>query len=230
MLLAAVVAGHASTVILDATGLPGAFENGTYGSSGATYNGFVTSTINGVPNQMIICDDFSHTTQVPSGNMVYDFSTLGGVGQLQNARFTGPNMTANYDEAAVLLWELSNYVSTNGSHASADTITDYQYSIWNIFDPYNSFSNPQGVKVNSNQTALQTAAVNMVDTQPAMLSADVYQDVRIYTPDPNGGSTGSQEFLQFSTPEPGSLLMVIAGAALIGAAGAARRRSSKRPV
>lgn len=227
MVFAAVAACHASTIILAATGLPQADENGTYGSSGATYNGFVTATVNGIPNQLILCDDFTHTTVVPSGNMVYDFSTVGGSNPLQNVRFTGTGEVQNYDEAAVLTWQLFEYVSANGPQASDNTITDYQYALWNIFDPYNAITNPNGVKVNSNQLALQTTALNLMTTESAMLTADVYPDVRVYTPDPNGGSVSDQEFLQFASPEPGTLAL-LAGALAIAAAVAARRALRKR--
>lgn len=222
------MAAHGSNVILDITVAPGAYENGSYGSLSATYNGFATAIVNGISNQMVICDDFGHTTQVPSGNMIYDFSTLGGTGQLQNARFTGAAMVADYEEAAVLVWELANYMSANGAHASSDAITDYQYALWNIFDPYNSSTNPQGVKLNSAQSTLQSAAWNLVNTESPMLAADVYPNLRIYTPDANGGSASNQEFLQFAAPEPESVVLVILGAALIGGVGAMRKRAPKR--
>jgi hypothetical protein len=220
-------AGHASTLLLDATGLPPADENGNYGSSNATYNGFVTATVNGVANQLILCDDFLHTTDVPSGNMVYDFSTVGGSDPLQNVRFTQGNEVQNYEEAAVLTWQLFEYVSVNGSGASNNTITDYQYALWNIFDPYNASGNPDGVKVNSNQSALQTTALGLMSTESAVLAADVYPYVKVYTPDPNGGSSSNQEFLQYAAPEPGTLLL-LAGALLVGTAVTARRELRKR--
>ncbi len=225
--LLSVAACHADSLTLAATGLPVTLENGNYGSSGETYNGFVTATIAGTPNQWIICDDFTHDTPVPSGNMIYDTSTLGGSNQLANVRFTGSNEVQNYDEAAVLVWNLYQYVSATGSKALPNTITDYQYALWNIFDPYSSSSNPNGVQVNANQFALQTAALNEVRTQSAMLSSTVYPDVRFYTPDPNGGSMGSQEFVGVMTPEPGTLPMA-AGVLLIAAGLAMRRQLGKR--
>jgi MYXO-CTERM domain-containing protein len=74
---------------------------------------------------------------------------------------------------------------------------------------------------------LQVEALNLVKTQAAMLSSAVYPDVRIYTPDPNGGSTGSQEFMQVVTPEPGTLPLA-AGALLVAVALAVRRQVRKR--
>jgi hypothetical protein len=210
----------AETVTLAATGLPSTLENGNYGSSGETYNGFAIATIAGTPNQWVICDDFAHDTPVPSGNMIYDISTMGGSNQLANVRFTGGNEVRNYDEAAVLVWQLYEYVEATGSRALANTITDYQYALWNIFDP-------SGVQVNANQNALQSAALNLVTTQAAMLGSTVYPDIRIYTPDPKGGSTGSQEFMQVVTPEPGTLPLA-AGVLLIAAALGMRHELRKR--
>jgi hypothetical protein len=211
--LLSVAACHASDIVLAATGLPSTDENGNYGSSDATYNGFAIATIGGTPNQWIICDDYSHDTPVPSGNMNYELSTIVGSGPLANVRFTGSNETQNYDEA--------------GSKALANTITDYQYALWNIFDPYSAATNPNGVQVNANQIALQAEALNLVKTQAAMLDTTVYPVVRVYTPDPNGGSNGSQEFMQAVAPEPGTLPLG-AGALLVAAALAMRRELRKR--
>ena len=224
--LGVAMAGHASTIILAATGAPTTDENGNYGSTNATHNGFITATIGGIANQMIVCDDFTHTTSVPSGNMVYDFSTLGGPNQLQNVRFTGANEVTNYDEAAVLLAGLYAYEATYGSNASGDTITDFQYAIWNIFDPYNPSTNPGGVKVNSNQSALQSGALYMMSTQAAMLSADVYPFIKIYTPDPEGGSASNQEFMQYIVPEPPTALFLL-GTGLVAGAVLTRRQLRK---
>jgi hypothetical protein len=225
--LLSVAACHASDIVLAATGLPSTDENGNYGSSDATYNGFAIATIGGTPNQWIICDDYSHDTPVPSGNMNYELSTIVGSGPLANVRFTGSNETQNYDEAAVLVWQLYEYVEATGSKALANTITDYQYALWNIFDPYSAATNPNGVQVNANQIALQAEALNLVKTQAAMLDTTVYPVVRVYTPDPNGGSNGSQEFMQAVAPEPGTLPLG-AGALLVAAALAMRRELRKR--
>jgi hypothetical protein len=225
--LLSVAACHADTVIVAATGLPSTLENGNYGSSDATYNGFAIATIGGTPNQWLICDDFTHDTPVPSGNMLYDSSTIGGSNQLANVRFTGSNEVRNYDEAAVLVWQLYEYVSATGTKALANTITDYQYALWNIFDPYNAASNPNGVQVNASQIALQTTALHMVDTQATMLSGTVYPEVRFYTPDPKGSSMGSQEFVGVTTPEPGTLPLA-AGVLLIAAGLAMRSRLRHR--
>lgn len=217
-----------NVVVLAATGLPSTLENGNYGSSDETYNGFALATINGLPNQLIICDDFSHDTPVPSGNMKYDLSTMTGGNPLADVRFTGSNMVQSYDEAAVLVWQLYEYVAATGSKALANTITDYQYALWNIFDPYSAAGNPAGVQVNANEVALQAEALNLVQTQAAALAGTAYAEARIYTPDPNGGSTGSQEFFGCAPlPEPGTWALA-AGALLIALSLHLRRGLRKR--
>jgi hypothetical protein len=213
---------HADTVItMSVYGLPTTYEDGSY-------NGFAFATIDGVSNQWIICDDAADVTYVPSGNMLYDESTVGGSDPLQSARFTQGPEVQNYDEAAVLVWELDGAVLSGGSQDSADAITDYQYALWNLFDPYNATTNPNGIATTSSQAALQAAALNLVKTEGAMLSTTVYPYVNVFTPDPNGGSMGNQEFLQFSTPEPGTFLL-FAGGLLVAAAAKLRRGLGKRP-
>jgi hypothetical protein len=210
--LLSMAACHADSIItLDVTGLPSTYQDGTY-------NGFATATINGIPNQLIVCDDASHVTYVPTGNMVYDFSTVGGSTPLESVRFTGGNETQNYDEAAVLVWELYEYVTGSGSQASANTITDYQYAIWNIFD--------SGISTTTNQAALQAAALNLVKTDGAMLVTSVYPFVDVYTP--TSAYSSNQEFMQFATPEPGTLLL-LAGGLLVAMAVRMRRGLRKQP-
>jgi hypothetical protein len=60
-----------------------------------------------------------------------------------------------------------------------------------------------------------------------MLSTSVYPEVRFYTPDAKGGSTGSQEFVGVVTPEPGTLPLAV-GVLLIAAGLAVRRQLRKR--
>jgi hypothetical protein len=217
--LLSIAACHANNVItLSVDGLPSTNQDGTY-------NGFASATINGISNQLIICDDYTHVTYVPSGNMVYDFSTVGGNDALDGVRFdqgSPAQQVHDYEEAAVLVWELYDYVSANGAKASANTITDYQYALWNIFD--------SGITTTANQAALQAAAVSLMTTQSVMLTASVYPYVDVYTPSSAPGSnySSNQEFLQYAAPEPGTLLL-LAGGLLVATAAKMRRELRKRP-
>ncbi len=200
----------ANTVQIIFTELPAVYENGSY-------NGFATATINGIPNQMLICDDSGHTTYVPSQALVYDFSNLVGPDPLQYARFVTPPSSPTqsdlqkYEAAAVLLYELT----AAGPTASADLVTDYQYAIWNLFTPSTTL-------FRVNQTNLQQAAVNIAagnSPPPAWLST-AYKELEIFTP--AAGFTSNQEFLALDptgVPEPamGPLLALLAGCVVVAA-------------
>src|ERR1700722_18039015 len=84
----------ANTVTIVFTGLPAVYQN-------STYNGFAIATVNGIPNQMLLCDDSADTTNVPSNPIIYDYSNLVGSDPLQYARFTAAPEVQNYEEAAV---------------------------------------------------------------------------------------------------------------------------------
>jgi hypothetical protein len=165
------------------TGLPSTNENGTY-------NGFATAIVNGIPNQLLICDDYNDTTYVPSSsNMIYDYSTLNGADPLQYAMF---NKT-NYDEAAALVYELAET-----ANPSADTIMDYQYALWNLMTPGVSLV-PGHI---AQEQALQASALAWVNNaaDAKFLTSTVYAYTDIYTP--TAAYAGNQEFLEYSTPEP----------------------------
>lgn len=170
------------------TTLPAVYENGSF-------NGFATATIDATPNQLLVCDDSEHITYVPSGNLAYEYSSLVGPNPLQYARFVStpgnptPGEFQKYEEAAILVWELA----AAGPSASADLVTDYQYSLWNLFDPSTSL-------FRANQTQLQTDALNVVlgnETAPAWLST-AYTEVEIFTP--TSANASNQEFLGIDPP------------------------------
>ncbi len=188
---------HANTLTVLFTALPSAFENGTY-------NGFATATVNGLMNQLLICDDYNDTTYMPSSsNLTYEYSALAGSNVLQYAMFATSSPAVNlqkYEEAAVLVYQLAQL----GSHATADNSTDYNYALWNLMNPSVAFDSSRI----SQEQALQANALAEV-TNPAnspFLTSSVYAYTNIYTPAPV--SRGNQEFLQYSTPEPSLALPV----------------------
>lgn len=184
-------AGYSDTVTVLFTALPSTLENGTY-------NGFSTATVNGIPLQMLMCDDYNDTTYMPSSsNLIYDSSKLTGANPLQYAMFDSSTPSANlqkYDEAGVLTYELAQL----GSGASADTVTDYQYALWNLMIP----SAPLDPSHTSQEQTLQANALALVDnaSQQAFLNAAIYPYINVYTP--TAADKGNQEFLQYAAPEP----------------------------
>jgi hypothetical protein len=178
--------------VVSFTGLPG---NTDYG----TYNGFVSGTINGVPFDDLICDDFSHITYVPSRDLDYNLSTLNS---LQYARFVsagGPTAAdiANYEAAAILV---------QGVIENPGQVAEYQYALWKLFTP----------GAPGYGQALLTNALNLVQTD-ASAYADLFSKLRIYTP--AADSASNQEFLEIDppapVPEPESAILLLTGVALI---------------
>jgi hypothetical protein len=181
-----VSAGFADTIQF--TGLP---VNTQYG----TYNGYAFATIDGTPLQALICDDFDHTTYVPSGNMAYSLSTLMGVDPLQYARFVDPNdwdgTIAQYEEAALLLDGLRQ----TGSGLLLDLTADYQYALWHLFTP--SVVLPDATA----RTLLNDAASSV--QQGGASNQAIYSELGIFTP--TAAYASNQEFLQLAAnPTPGS--------------------------
>jgi hypothetical protein len=214
-----VSAGFADTIQF--TGLP---ANTQYG----TYNGYATATIDGIPSELLICDDFDHTTYVPSGPLDYSVSTLTGADPLQFARFADPSQfdssVAKYEEAAILL----NGLRQTGPSLLLDLTADYQYALWMLFTP--SVASPNATA----QTLLNDAASSVQQGGPS--NEALYSELRIFTPD--AGYSSNQEFLQMAadltlpppdlqesaaTPEPAPAVLIGIGIVVIGLSVGARR-------
>ena len=180
-----------------------------------TYNGFSTATVNGIPNQLLMCDDYDDTTYMPSSsNMIFDYSTLTGPDSLHYVMFA----KSKYDEAAVLTYELATALNP-----SASTIADYQYALWNLMNPNVSLV-PCWV---TEEEALQTSALTMVNNaaDAKFLANTVYAYTEVYTP--TAAYVGNQEFMQYETPEP-NLAWPAGFLLLLAVVGIKVRQSSQR--
>jgi|SRR5579872_2537511 len=194
------------------TALPSVQQNYSYqngpGSTGVTYNGWSIATITGIPLQDLICDDYSDTTYMPSSsNLLYDYSTLTGPDALEYARFPG---LETYETAAVLLSEF-----TATANPTDNTVTDYQYALWNLFEPDVTINGKQ-------QTFISDAQGLVLANSPQATST--YAGLAIYTPTQDYAS--NQEFLAWqAAPEPdlAPMLMLI-GATLLVARSWGRRK------
>ena len=197
------------------TVLPYTDLNDDYGSAGATYNGYVNATVNGIPNQWLICDDYVDESYVPSGPLTFDYSSIASPGNLAGLHFGGmTNAQTLYNEAAVLDYDLYSL----GPQASPASVTDYQYAIWNLFD--------SSVALNGSQQTLQASAFSEVGSGAGWLST-AYANTPVYTPDPKTNSWGNQEFFEYqsqNTPEPATYLLV--GAVLTWLGTFRKRRKS----
>ncbi len=179
------ISGVAAGTSIEFTGLPINTEFGTF-------NGFALATVDGVANQLLVCDDFSHTTYMPSGSLTYDASTLAGSDPLEYARFAGPSdsraSTARYEEAALLL----NGLEQTGPGELLDLTADYQYALWALFTP--SVVLPDATA----GTLLSDAAEAVLLNAPQ--NVEVYSRLRILTPSEPFAS--NQEFLQLLDSPP----------------------------
>jgi hypothetical protein len=227
LLLLLCASGVAAGASIEFTGLP---INTQFG----TFNGFALATVDGVANQLLICDDFSHTTYMPSGPLTYDGSTLSDSDPLEYARFATQNDTSGsaqrYEEAALLLEGLSH----TGPGELLDLTADYQYALWSLFTP--SVPLPDVTA----RTLLSNAEEAALAGSPQNL--EVYSRLRILTP--SEPFAGNQEFLQLldspppvtvtgpllgaPAPEPSSFLLIGLGIALL-AVGVGGKRLRRTP-
>jgi hypothetical protein len=208
----------ASTVTINFTGLPSNTEHGTY-------NGFVSGSIDGLLFDNLICDDYIHTTYVPSGNLRY---VVADINALPQTRFVGPDAQEYYQQAAILLYGLEHLSAVNSSLSRSTQLTvgDIQYALWNIFTPGSGATSHSGLVL-----SLLNAS-----TPGLPAASQIYSELRIYTPTAEFAS--NQEFLQLlltpvnsqahndfsegTVPEPGTLALAIGGL-LIGIGIAAKR-------
>jgi hypothetical protein len=199
----------ASTVELAFTTLPANTQNGTY-------NGFVGGTINGVSFDDLICDDYGHTTYVPSTGLKFDLYTIA---DFSKARFGGAaNALENYQDAALLVYSIENLAAVNTYLPKNQqlNVADLQYALWDLFTP------------GSGNTANSANALLLLSAAAPQLSlpGDLASSLRIYVPANSFGS--NQEFLEVqetvpvhaagspSAPEPAALGIAIAGLLVIG--------------
>ena len=171
----------------------------------------------------VICDDY--TVDVTPGMtwtaQTFSLSNLGTTGD--SARFFGnttfantTNSTIAYEEAAWLAYQTGIW---GGPAATNQQISDLNYAIWYLFDPSGSHGLSTDPGFTGNQAAINSLlgdALAAVTTQPL---PSYFNELVIYTPTCNGQTPcnaatappNSQEYLAFSTPEPGSLALLASG-------------------
>jgi hypothetical protein len=248
-LLLAPTACNADTLKMTFTALPATHMNSQDDSSAsnATYNGYVNTTIGGIPLQDVICDDFATDTVVPA-SYTFTSTAFGASGWASAVKFTsstGYNITNSgasvgdygvtvaagatenvsqiqaYETAAVLLTNFDAATPGLTGTALSDTITDYQFALWYLFDNSLTIDGTNETLNNNSLKYLFTAYDLVASTSRSnqdLVAADAANLV-IYDDLPK---SGAQEFLgidtQVAAPEPaGWILLSGCGLAFLSA-------------
>jgi hypothetical protein len=214
-----------STVFVTFTNLNSDVQgNGTTNSQSNTYNGETDTSIAGIPSLVLICDDFSDTTQVPSGPIDFSVNTIASLtASPSNVDFTGGTVpgtgtisqTLAYDTIAVLASEIEQAGNT------VQQVTDYQYAIWYLMEPSGVDGNNSSIQDNpldANATSdLQSAYAAVTAAPPTAGTVSDEQALVIYTPTSQYSS--NQEFIGLntptSTPEPSTWFLMAAAGLLL---------------
>jgi hypothetical protein len=215
-------AATADTLILQFEALPNVHMSPTYATTtgAVTFNGYSTVTIGGIPSESLVCDDFTDSTNMPSAPLLFDYSTLipNTPSYLAHVKYnagSANDVLQRYEEAAVLMVNFTVYMA--GGLTNPQTITDYNYAIWHVFNAAVPQTPGSTTPFSPSSAALEAIAINTVQNDAPTMLADANRLI-IYTP--NAANPANQEFLGIdtSTPEPGTLglftAMVCAGTAV----------------
>lgn len=241
-LILAASACYADTLTMTFTALPSTYMDSQYNSSAsdATYDGYVNATIDGIPNQYVICDDFSTDTEMPA-TYTFDSTTFGSAGWSSAVKFTSTagysitnsgaavtaygvtigagatetlSQTQAYELAAVLLTNFDAATPGLSGTALSHTITDYQYALWYLFEN-NLTVDGTNEQLNNNSLEDLFTAYALVTSTSSLDQDTVAADAAnlvIYDDVPK---SAGQEFLGLdtpvATPEPGAWMLTFCG-------------------
>jgi hypothetical protein len=186
LLLAFVPSASADTLELTGAGNSGSYDG--------IYVGPYVATVDGVQNTPVICDDFSHESQLWQP---WTASMSTGTDLTSTIRFAA----ANYDEVAYLADLLFNL---QGSNAEADAL---QFAIWYINDPTDVTSFLGASNSFLTDSTDIDGVMYWVDQAISNATPADLSGIQIYTPCSGGDP---QEFI-VRTPEPSTILLLALG-------------------
>jgi len=182
------------------------------------YTGLYYATVNGIADQEVICDDFTHNVTIgETWNAVAINTSALNSTNIRQTEFGGAIGLQGYAEVATLISEIYALNNSTGAFGGQPVVsgTDLSEAIWDITTPV-----PPGLTGSSpTALALVTYVKGLYKTDDSALAYLSTLNLWIMTPSPN---SGPQEFWKDPPPplpEGGAapLYLFFAGLACFGA-------------
>lgn len=201
----------APAVLADTLTLTGVNPSGA--NLGGVFTGPYLATINGVPNILVICDDFQTHTSLNQQLTVTETKVSDLTGSTANQvvkfdRDSADEQQADYMTAAFLATQMIGVdQSTAAGRLQASLLN---YAIWNLF--YDGALNG----LTASQQTISLGYLAAAETATGSHTVDMYSQVSIWTPSPN---SAAQEFISIRVPEPSMVELLAFNAIVLVALG-----------
>lgn len=204
LLACSAISARADLVDIEISGMPSYQYNGYY-------VGPAKATDNGAGPIDLWCDDFLHTTYVPT---TY-YANVNTLPSTTTRFYNASSPSTSNQEYKEIAWLIGQYYGMSSGQRTNQSVGDLQFAIWLVFNP--------------TETALQTSGANMwlAKAQTADLGGYNTSTVRIFTPVNCSGTNcapNNQEFVNAPVPEPTAIVLFGTGAVVAMLAVKRRRR------
>lgn len=164
------------------------------------------ATVDGVPNTLVICDDYADDTyQNESWTAnVYGISNVAQTMNTINWDLTAAQQAQKYNEAAYLTTELLAAFQSNNTIAAGEL----SFAVWGVFDPtaipsLTAWSSKYGSAAQSYLSAAEAQTYTPGEFSNVLVySPNTSDPITCPTGDTCGPTAPPQEFLVVRTPEP----------------------------